>query len=103
MERKHMNRRSFLKTAAVPLAASAFAGGRPNILVAIADDLSWLHTDASGDKVVQTPAFDRVAREGVRFTHSFCCSPSCTPSRGALLTGQDFWRLKEGGNLWSTL
>jgi N-sulfoglucosamine sulfohydrolase len=39
----------------------------------------------------------------VRFTHSFCSSPSCTPSRGAILTGQHFWRLEEGGNLWSSL
>jgi len=42
-----------------------------------------------------------VAREGVNFTHAFCSSASCTPSRGALLTGQDFWRLEEGANLWS--
>jgi uncharacterized sulfatase len=53
--------------------------------------------------VVRTPAFDRVARDGVLFTHSFCCSPSCTPSRSAVLTGQHIWRLKEAGNLWSTL
>ena len=39
----------------------------------------------------------------MRFTHSFCSSPSCTPSRGAILTGQHFWRLEEGGNLWSSL
>jgi uncharacterized sulfatase len=37
----------------------------------------------------------------VNFTHAFCSSPSCTPSRGALLTGQQFWRLEQGGNLWS--
>ena len=76
---------------------------RPNILFAIADDLSWLHTGASGDRVVRTPTFDRVAREGVLFTRTFCSAPSCTPSRGAILTGQAFWRLEEGANLWSTL
>jgi uncharacterized sulfatase len=53
--------------------------------------------------VVRTPVFDRVAHEGVRFSHAFCCSPSCTPSRSAVLTGQHIWRLKEAGNLWSTL
>jgi len=76
---------------------------RPNILFVISDDQSWLHTSASGDRVVKTPSFDRVARSGVRFTHSFCCSPSCTPSRGSVLTGQHFWRLEEGANLAGTL
>lgn len=74
---------------------------RPNILLCIADDASWHHFSANGDKVCRTPVFDRVAREGVNFRHSYCSSPSCTPSRGALLTGQQFWRLEDGANLWS--
>ena len=37
--------------------------GRPNILIAIADDQSYPHTSAYGDPVIKTPAFDRVARE----------------------------------------
>ena len=77
------------------------ADARPNILLCIADDASWHHFGANGDKVVRTPNFDRVAREGVNFRNAFCSSPSCTPSRGALLTGQSFWRLQEGANLWS--
>jgi uncharacterized sulfatase len=77
------------------------ADSRPNILLCIADDASWHHFGANGDRVVRTPNFDRVAREGVNFRHAFCSSPSCTPSRGALLSGQQFWRLQEGGNLWS--
>jgi N-sulfoglucosamine sulfohydrolase len=77
------------------------ADSRPNILLCIADDASWHHFGANGDKVVRTPTFDRVAREGVNFRNAFCSSPSCTPSRGALLTGQHFWRLREGANLWS--
>lgn len=76
---------------------------RPNILFAISDDQSYLHTSAAGYKAVSTPHFDGIAAAGVRFTHSFCSSPSCTPSRGAILTGQHFWRLEEGGNLWSSL
>ena len=75
----------------------------PNILLCISDDQSWLHTGAGGDPVVKTPAFDRIAREGVLFTHAFADSPSCMPSRSAILTGQHVWRLKEGGNLHSTL
>ncbi|HYT60722.1 MAG TPA: sulfatase [Haliangiales bacterium] len=77
------------------------ADSRPNILLCIADDASWWHFGANGDTVCRTPNFDRVAREGVNFKRAFCSSPSCTPSRGALLTGQDFWRLEDGANLWS--
>jgi N-sulfoglucosamine sulfohydrolase len=102
-----MERRSILSGGlAAALAARRglhAAADRPNIVFAIADDQSWLHTSGAGDAVVKTPAIDRVAGEGVRFTHAFCCSPSCTPSRAAILSGQDVWRLRESGNLWSTL
>ena len=81
-----------------------FAHGRqPNILFCISDDQSYAHTGANGDPVVKTPAFDRVAREGIRFTRTFCDAPTCGPSRSAILTGQSIWRLEEAGNLWSTL
>ncbi len=76
---------------------------RPNILFAIADDWGWPHAGAYGDPVVKTPAFDRLAREGVLFNHAYISSPSCTPSRNAILTGQYHWRLGPGANLWSTL
>ena len=76
---------------------------RPNILFCISDDQSYWHTGANGDAVVQTPAFDRVAREGIRFTQAFCDAPTCGPSRSAILTGQAIWRLEEAGNIHSTL
>ena len=76
---------------------------RPNILFCIADDWGWPHAGALGDEVVQTPTFDRLAKEGVLFPHAYVSSPSCTPSRNAILTGQWHWRLKEGANLWSSL
>jgi N-sulfoglucosamine sulfohydrolase len=79
------------------------AESRPNILFCIADDASYASFAANGDPVVRTPTFDRLCREGVRFTHSFCSSPSCTPSRAAILTGRPFFQLEESGNLWSTL
>ncbi|MDQ3651474.1 MAG: sulfatase [Acidobacteriota bacterium] len=75
------------------------AGKRPNILFIIADDWSYPHAGSYGDKVVKTPNFDRVARQGALFTNSFCVSPSCTPSRAAVLTGQAVHRLEEGANL----
>ncbi len=76
---------------------------RPNILVIIADDWSYGHAGVYGDKVVKTPTFDRIAREGVVFTHAFTASPSCTPSRASLLTGRAVHQLAEGGNLWGFL
>lgn len=79
------------------------AADRPNILLAIADDWGYPHAGVYGDPVVKTPTFDRLAREGVLFTHAFVSSPSCTPSRAALLTGQWHWRLEESANLHSTL
>jgi arylsulfatase A-like enzyme len=78
------------------------ASDRPNILFCIADDWGWPHASAYGDRVVKTPAFDRIAREGVLFEHAFVSSPSCTPSRNAILTGQYHWRLDQGANLWSS-
>src|SRR5438093_5120978 len=95
-----MKRLVLLFFCALTLATCA-ADSRPNILLCIADDASWHHFGANGNKVCRTPNFDRVALEGVNFTRAFCSSPSCTPSRGALLTGQDFWRLEDGANLWS--
>lgn len=76
---------------------------RPNILFALADDWGWPHAGVYGEDAVATPTFDRLAREGVLFERAFISSPSCTPSRNAIVTGQDFWRLGEGANLHSTL
>lgn len=76
---------------------------RPNILVLCADDWGYGHAGVYGDKVVKTPAFDALASEGALFTRAFCASPSCTPSRAALLAGQHIHRLRDSGNLWSTL
>jgi uncharacterized sulfatase len=83
---------------------SAFAADpRPNILLAIADDQSYPHASAYRDPVTATPAFDRVARYGVLFTNAYANAPSSAPSRAALLTGQDIWRLEHGACDWSTL
>ena len=65
----------------------------PNILLCISDDQSWLNTSAMGDPTVRTPAFDRVAEEGVLFTNAYCDAPTCGPSRSAILTGQPIWRI----------
>lgn len=111
MRANDCTRRDFLKTVGIGAALSvlpdtsahAADANRPNILFCIADDWSWPHASIAGDKVVKTPTFDRIAREGALFRNAFVTAPSCTPSRGSIVTGQWHWRLEEGGNLWSTL
>jgi uncharacterized sulfatase len=68
-----------------------------NILFAIADDWSWPYASAYGCRFVNTPAFDRVAREGVLFNNAFCASPGCSPSRASILTGRPTWQLEHAG------
>lgn len=80
------------------LAAGPYAEAkRPNVLLAIADDQSFAHTSAAGYPGVKTPAFDRVAKEGVLFRNGFAAAPGCNPSRAALLTGRHIWQLGEAG------
>ena len=89
-------------------AASAFAADaeRPNIVFCFADDWgryasAYAKLDGPGtlSDAVQTPNFDRVAREGVLFRKAFVSAPSCTPCRSALLSGQHFWRTGRGSIL----
>jgi arylsulfatase A-like enzyme len=84
-------------TGAQPVTAAAAT--RPNILFVFADDWgrfasAYARLDGPGtiNDVVETPNFDRVAREGVLFRRAFVSAPSCTPCRSALLSGQHFWR-----------
>jgi uncharacterized sulfatase len=97
------SRRSFLSAAATaslggfPAILRPAAARRPNILFAISDDQSWEHASAYGDKAGSTPAFDRVAGQGVRFTQAFSLCPGCAPSRAGILTGRSIWQLEEAG------
>ncbi len=80
------------------LSATAIqAGQRPNILLAISDDQSYPHASAYGDEGLKTPAFDRIAREGLLFHNAFSSSPGCSPSRASLLTGCYCWQLEHAG------
>jgi len=76
---------------------------KPNILLCMADDWGWPHAGAYGDEGIATPSFDRIAQSGVLFHHTYVSSPSCTPSRNAVITGKYHWELGPGANLHSTL
>lgn len=89
---------SLLLLAALAVAPTFAAESRPpNILFAIADDWS-LHAGAYGTRWIRTPAFDRVARDGILFTNAYTPNAKCAPSRAALLTGRNSWQLKEAAN-----
>ena len=79
---------------------------RPNILFAFADD--WgryasayrqIEGDNTPNALLDTPNFDRIAREGALFTNAFVPAPSCTPCRSSLLTGRYFWQTGRGAIL----
>ncbi|NDC64180.1 MAG: sulfatase [Planctomycetia bacterium] len=66
---------------------------RPNIVLLLADDLGINDLGCYGRKDHRTPAIDRLAAGGVRFTSAIAAGSVCTPSRAALLTGRHPARL----------
>ena len=76
-----MTRLSVLVMLILPIGTVALGAqaSRPNILIAISDDQSWLHASAYGSKMVQTPNFDRVARDGVLVHAGFLCFSRMQP------------------------
>jgi len=76
-----------------------------NILFVFADDWGRLASaygrlEPGGiNDQTQTPHVDRLAEQGVLFRHAFVSSPSCTPCRSAVLSGQHFWRTGRGAIL----
>jgi len=69
-------------------AESAPAQDRPNILWICTDQQRYDTITCHGNKYIRTPNIDRLAAEGTSFTHAFCQSPVCTPSRSSFLTGR---------------
>jgi len=71
---------------------------RPNILIAIGDDISFPHMSAYGCSWIQTPGFDRVAKNGILFKNAYTPNAKSSPSRACLLTGRNSWQLEEAAN-----
>ncbi len=74
------------------ISASLHAAERPNVVFIVADDLGYGDLSCYGATHFKTPAVDRLAREGMRFTDAHSPSSVCTPSRYAILTGRYAWR-----------
>jgi arylsulfatase A-like enzyme len=84
------NRRSLLLgglAGFAPLRAAA----RPNVLLIVTDDQRFDTISALGNSSIQTPALDRLVKQGVTFTNAYVTNPICTPSRACLLTGRNDW------------
>ena len=77
----------------------AAASERPNVIVMVADDLGWADVGFHGNPIIETPALDRIAAEGVQLNR-FYTTPICSPTRAALMTGRDPIRL---GVAYSTI
>ncbi|HEY1050008.1 MAG TPA: sulfatase [Prosthecobacter sp.] len=69
------------------LAANSSAAPKPNILVFLTDDQSQLDCSPYGEKIIRTPNMQKLADSGMTFERAYVASPSCAPSRAALLTG----------------
>ena len=71
---------------------AAFASGaetrKPNIIFILSDDLAQGDIGCYGQKIIQTPNLDRMAKEGTRFTQGYCGTTVCAPSRTSLMLGQ---------------
>jgi uncharacterized sulfatase len=65
-----------------------YSGPQPNIIVILCDDMGYGDIGCYGNRAIRTPAIDRLASEGVRFTDFYCSAPMCSPSRYGLLTGR---------------
>ena len=75
---------------------------RPNVMIFITDDESWLERSAYGWSNLDTPNFDLLSKQGALFSRCYSSAPSCAPARATLLTGRNFWELEQGAiiNAW---
>ena len=83
-----MVRSRFFFLCLLAFSAVVSAAEKPNVVIIYADDLGWGDLSCYGNQAYQTPNLDRMAKEGAKFTSFYVATPSCAPSRAALLTGR---------------
>jgi arylsulfatase A-like enzyme len=71
---------------------------KPNLVFILADDLGYAELGCYGQRVIQTPCLDRMAGEGLRFTHFYAGATVCAPSRSVLMTGMHHGHTRVRGN-----
>ena len=77
---------AFAASAASP--TSVTPAKRPNVVLIVADDMGWNQVGYHGFTWYETPAIDRIARDGLQFRHAYAAAPICSPSRAAMMTGK---------------
>ncbi len=80
------------------LASSAWGQERPNLIWIMADDLGYGDLGCYGQKEIETPSLDRMARQGLRFQQFYAGATVCAPSRSVLMTGQHHGHTRVRGN-----
>lgn len=81
---------------------------KPNIIYILADDLGYAEVGVYGQKKIETPNIDALAKEGMMFTQHYTSAPVCAPARHMLLTGKHAGHAyirsnsewKERGDVW---
>ncbi|HVA49440.1 MAG TPA: arylsulfatase [Pirellulales bacterium] len=76
----------------------AAAADKPNLIWIMADDLGYGELGCYGQRVIETPRLDRMAKEGLRFTQFYAGATVCAPSRSVLMTGQHHGHTRVRGN-----
>ncbi len=64
------------------------AAGKPNIVLVLVDDLGWTDLGCYGSNYYQTPHIDKLAADGITFTHGYAACAVCSPTRAAVQTGR---------------
>lgn len=61
---------------------------KPNIIFVLADDLGYAELGSYGNTFNETPNLDKLAKQGIKFSHAYSAAPVCSPMRGSFMTGQ---------------
>jgi len=72
----------------IPFLGNTQTADRPNILIIMTDQQTADAMSIAGNKDLHTPAMDKLAQNGVRFTKAYCAQPLCSPSRASLMSGK---------------
>src|SRR5436853_394579 len=81
-------RPALLALLALPLPAQDSTPTRWNVVLILADDLGWDDLGCTGSTFYETPALDRLASQGMRFTQAYAASNVCSPTRASIMTGK---------------
>src|SRR6187399_1159830 len=88
---KHPRALAILVLAGISGCAAAQATPPPakwNVVLLLADDLGWRDLGCTGSTFYETPAIDRLATQGTRFTQAYAACNVCSPTRSSIMTGK---------------